>query len=80
MVQTTGAARQASWYHKAHPTFSDALALVHRELWAQGDFLRVAPGSRHGKSPAGVGGTPCRDALQRNVMAKVELLPAEGRR
>jgi len=24
------------WYHKAHPTFfSDALALVRKELWAQ---------------------------------------------
>jgi hypothetical protein len=27
--------RQAAWYHKAHPTFSDALALVRKELWAQ---------------------------------------------
>ena len=34
--------RQAGWYHKRHPTFSDALALVRKELWAQEDFLRVA--------------------------------------
>jgi hypothetical protein len=27
--------RQAGWYHKAHPTFSDALALVRKELWAK---------------------------------------------
>jgi hypothetical protein len=27
--------RQAAWYHKRHPTFSDALALVRKELWAQ---------------------------------------------
>jgi hypothetical protein len=27
--------RQAGWYHKAHPTFSDALALVRKELWTQ---------------------------------------------
>jgi hypothetical protein len=27
--------RQAGWYHKAHPTFSDALALLRKELWAQ---------------------------------------------
>jgi hypothetical protein len=27
--------RRAAWYHKAHPTFSDALALVRRDLWAQ---------------------------------------------
>jgi len=29
--------RQAGWYHKAHPTFADALALVRKELWAQGE-------------------------------------------
>ena len=27
--------RQAGWYHKAHPTFADWLALVRKELWAQ---------------------------------------------
>src|SRR5215211_734272 len=27
--------RQAAWYHKRHPTFVDALALVRKELWAQ---------------------------------------------
>ncbi len=26
--------RTASWYNKAHPTFSDALAVVRKELWA----------------------------------------------
>jgi len=25
--------RQAAWYHKAQPTFSDALALVRRQIW-----------------------------------------------
>ena len=30
--------RQAAWYHKRHPTFCDALALVRRELWAQEPF------------------------------------------
>jgi hypothetical protein len=25
--------RQAAWYHKTLPTFSDTLALVRRELW-----------------------------------------------
>ena len=29
------AARQTAWYEKRHPTFSDALALVRKELWAQ---------------------------------------------
>jgi hypothetical protein len=27
--------RQTGWYHKARPTFADALALVRKELWAQ---------------------------------------------
>jgi hypothetical protein len=27
--------RRAGWYHKAHPTFADALALVRKEVWAQ---------------------------------------------
>ena len=27
--------RRAAWYHKAHPPFADALALVRKELWAQ---------------------------------------------
>jgi hypothetical protein len=35
MTQAAGAFRQAACYHKSHPTFSDALALVRKELWAQ---------------------------------------------
>ncbi len=35
MRQAAGAFRQAAWYHKSHPTFADALALVRKELWAQ---------------------------------------------
>jgi DDE superfamily endonuclease len=36
MVQASGVfRRRAGWYHKAHPTFADALALVRKELWAQ---------------------------------------------
>ncbi len=34
--------RQAAWYHKPRPTFSDALALVRRELWAQTAFCLSA--------------------------------------
>jgi len=30
--------RSATWYSKPLPTFSDALALVRRELWANHDF------------------------------------------
>ena len=33
------AVRRAAWYEKSHPTFSDALALVRKELWAQEDRL-----------------------------------------
>jgi hypothetical protein len=32
--------RQAAWYRKQHPTFSDALAGVRMLLWQHGDFLR----------------------------------------
>jgi hypothetical protein len=36
MVQPSGGfRRQEGWYHKAHPTFADALGLVRKELWAQ---------------------------------------------
>jgi hypothetical protein len=37
-AQAAGAFRQAAWYHKAHPTFADALALVRKELWTQETF------------------------------------------
>ena len=30
--------RQVAWYHKAHPTFADALAMVRKELWASATF------------------------------------------
>jgi len=30
--------RQTAWYHKAQPTFSDALALVRRQIWQQQCF------------------------------------------
>ncbi len=29
------AVRRAAWYDKRHPTFSDTLALVRKELWTQ---------------------------------------------
>jgi hypothetical protein len=41
MKQAAGSIRQAAWYHKRHPTFADALAMVRKELWAQVQtFLR----------------------------------------
>ena len=38
MGPTADRVRQAAWYHKPLPTFSDALALVRRELWTQAAF------------------------------------------
>ncbi len=38
MRQAASAFRQAAWYHKAHPTFADALALVRKELWVNATF------------------------------------------
>ena len=38
MTQAVGVIRQAAWYHKRDPTFSDALALVRKELWAHATF------------------------------------------
>jgi DDE superfamily endonuclease len=44
--ETAGAfRRQAAWYRKAHPTFSDALALVRKELWAQEETFCGSPSS-----------------------------------
>ena len=34
-VRISKAVQRAAWYDKRHPTFSDALALVRKELWAQ---------------------------------------------
>lgn len=31
--QPTGIVRRAAWYDKRYPTFSEALALVRKELW-----------------------------------------------
>jgi hypothetical protein len=34
-VRMPQAVQRAAWYEKEHPTFSDALALVRKELWRQ---------------------------------------------
>jgi hypothetical protein len=43
MAQAAGTFRRAAWYHKAHPTFADALALVRKELWAQEETFYGSP-------------------------------------
>jgi len=40
--ETSPPPRSATWYSKPLPTFSDALALVRRELWADHDFRTSA--------------------------------------
>jgi len=40
MARSPGFIRRAAWYRKPHPTFSDALALVRRDLWEQATFCR----------------------------------------
>ena len=42
--QIPNAMRRAAWYDKRHPTFSDALALVRKELWAQEATFCGSPG------------------------------------
>jgi hypothetical protein len=46
--------RQTAWYHKAQPTFSDALALVRRQIWQHECFPSVASPTGHSKMPATV--------------------------
>jgi hypothetical protein len=38
LARSTKAVRGVAWYRKAHPTFSDALALVRKDLWAHATF------------------------------------------
>ena len=40
MMQSMQPVRRAAWYCKPSPTFSDALALVRKELWAHATFRR----------------------------------------
>jgi len=43
--------RQAAWYPKHAPTFSDAMALVHRSLWTRATFCMSPPGEDLMKVP-----------------------------
>ena len=40
MTQSMWAVRPTAWYRKTRPTFSDALALVRKELWTHATFRR----------------------------------------
>jgi hypothetical protein len=43
MAVPEGTIRQAAWYEKEEPTFSDLIALVRRHLWSQRYFNKSAP-------------------------------------
>ena len=43
MTKSTVGVRRTAWYHKSGPTFSDALALVRRQLWAQEETFCGSP-------------------------------------
>jgi hypothetical protein len=45
------ATRQAAWYHKRRPTFSDTLALVRRHLWTQVAFSTSPSATEIAKVP-----------------------------
>ena len=45
------AVRTAAWYAKTRPTFSDALAVVRRELWSDGHFSMSEPNPEMIKIP-----------------------------
>jgi len=44
MARGTETVRRTAWYEKPYPTFSDALALVRKELWAQEATFYGSPG------------------------------------
>lgn len=49
--------RQAAWYRKTAPTFSDALVRMRREMWAYQAFCKSGVGGRDGASSAHPHGT-----------------------
>jgi len=46
--------REAAWYHKSQPTFSDALAAVRRQIWRQECFSMAHPHADNPKLAAKV--------------------------
>jgi hypothetical protein len=80
MRKTAGALRrQVAWYHKAHPTFADALALVRKQLWAQEEIFH---GSLE-RSKLYLAGCPVPDPFEkspaRGVLARTEAVLTKAR-
>lgn len=46
--------RQAAWYQKAQPTFSDALAVVRRQIWQQECFPQVGLSADNAKPASAI--------------------------
>ena len=53
MMRSMRAVRQAAWYRKGRPTFSDALALVRKQLWAHATFCESPADTDTVKVPRG---------------------------
>ena len=66
-----GAVRRTAWYDKRYPTFSDALALVRKELWRHSTFRGSPQEDEMVKAPQRVHGKANRRGLLRGLMAKV---------
>jgi len=80
MRKTAGALRrQVAWYHKAHPTFADALALVRKQLWAQEEIFH---GSLE-RSKLYLAGCPVPDPFEkspaRGVLVRTEAVLTKAR-
>ena len=43
MTKSMGTVRRTAWYRKSYPTFSDALALVRKGLWANATCFCGSP-------------------------------------
>jgi hypothetical protein len=52
--QTAVRPHPAAWYHKSHPTFSDAIAAVRRVLWTPRDLSRSRYQTENVEIPAGL--------------------------
>jgi hypothetical protein len=68
------AVRRAAWYDKRYPTFSDALALVRKELWRQEATFCGSPRQEDTvKVPRAFVERLTEAVLLRSLMAKVQL-------
>ena len=53
MSEGAGAVRRTAWYDKRYPTFSDALAVVRKELWGHSTFCQSPQEDEMVKVPRG---------------------------